>query len=186
MADELILRHSGIDKVQAALANFAGDLRKTVRGGLRKASRPLAVEAQANAPVLARPVRRRAAGTLKRNIKIFNSKKANGQGGRLGVYVSVKASRKDLRKAPVTGDPYYWRWVEGGHLIVPKFKGKYTDYKRRGRGRLTGLTARRAAATRRVAPREFLLRAYRTKAQGTIGLFTDDVLARVAKFNATR
>lgn len=184
MADALSVRHAGIDQVKAALNGFVGDLRKTVRGSLRTASRPMVAQARSDTPSLKFPTRRRVPGTIKRNIKVFNSKRANGKGGTLGVYVSVKASRKDLKRAPVSGDPYYWRWVESGHRIVKRFKGKYTDYKQRVRGRLTGLSKRRREATGFVQGRAFLLNAYRAHGQKTIGLFTDEVLKRVAKVNA--
>lgn len=186
MADAISIRHSGIDKVKAALNGFAGDLRKTVRGSLRTASRPIQRQASADAPSLRFPTRRRVPGTIKRNVRIFNSKRANGKGGVIGVYVTVKASRKDLKRAPVSGDPYYWRWVESGHKIVARFKGKYTDYRQRGRGRLTGLAQRRKEATGFVEGRAFLLGAYRAHGQKTIGLFTDEVLKRVAKVNSGR
>lgn len=181
-----IVTPRGIEETKRALLNFTGDLRKTVRASLRSASRPLVVQAKGGAPVLRKATRRRVPGTLKRNIKVLNSKRANGAGGVIGVYVTVKASRKDLKRAPISGDPYYWRWVEGGHKIVPRFKGKYTDYKQRGRGRLTGLNARRRAATGFVPGVEFLLKSYRAKGAETVHRFNDDVLARVAKFNAKR
>lgn len=186
MTGEVSVDVSGLEETKRALNAFAGDLRKTVRASLRTASRPLVVHAQGKAPVLRRVTRRRVPGTLKRNIKVLNSKRANGSGGVIGVYVTVKASRKDLKRAPISGDPYYWRWVEGGHKIVARFKGKYTDYKQRGRGRLTGLNARRRAATGFVPGVEFLLQAYRARGAETVRRFTDQVLARVAKANAVK
>lgn len=184
MTAEVNVDVSGLEETKRALNAFAGDLRKTVRASLRKSARPVVVQAKANAPVLKRPVRRRVAGTLKKNIKAINSKKANGSGGRIGVYVSVKASRKDLKKAPITGDPYYWRWVEGGHRVVARGKRIGTRF---GKARYdTTLRERRRASRRFIAAREFLLQAYRTKGREVVGLFVDDVLARIHKFNSTR
>ncbi len=164
MPDGLTLRTRGIAETKAALTNFVGDLRKTVRGSLRSAARPMRLAAQANAPVLKKATRRRVPGTLRRNIKIFNSRRANGQGGVIGVYLSVKASRKDLKRAPISGDPYYYRWVESGHRIV----------------------SRSGAATGSVPGAQYFLRAFRSHGQGTIDRFSPEVLARVARFNRTK
>lgn len=184
MTDEVIIRHSGIAATQAALSNFVGDLRKTVRGSLRAASKPMRLAAQANAPVLKFATRRRVPGTLRRNIKIFNSKRANGRNGVIGVYLSVKASRKDLKRAPISGDPYYFRWVESGHKIVPRSKRIGTRY---GKARYaTTLRYRRGNATTFVEGSAYFLRAYRTHGESTIGLFTADVLKRVAKANKAK
>jgi hypothetical protein len=184
VTDGLSFNVRGLDQVKAALANFAGDMRKTVRQSLRVASKPLRIAAQANAPVLKYPVRRRVAGTLRKNIKIVNSKRANGRDGVLGVYLTVKASRKDLKKAPITGDPYYWRWVESGHKIVTRSRRIGT---RNGKARYEKtLRARRESSQRNVAGSLFLLRAFRSHGQTTINNFSEQVLRRVEKFNRTK
>lgn len=185
MTAEVTINVDGLLDVKAALEALTADLRRrVVRSALRSAARPLIKEAKAQAPVLKYPLRRRRPGVMKSAIRAFNSKRANGQGGTLGIYVSVGASKKDLKRAPISGDPYYWRWVEGGHKIVPKFKGKYTSYRLRGRGRLTGLRSRNRAATRMVPPYSFLYPAYRTRSQEVIRLFTQKIVERIAKANA--
>jgi len=185
MADGVTVR--GLEETKRTLDGLAADLRrKVVRQAERDAMRPLVAAAREAAPILKRPHPRRRPSVMRKAIRIFNSKKANGRGGVLGVYVTVKATRATRRKAPVTGDPYYFRWVEGGHRIVPRYKGKYTDYKQRGRGRLTGLRARRRAATGWVRPYEFLLPAYRSKASHAINIFTDRIHARIAKANGVK
>lgn len=184
MDDGLNLRARGIAETQAALTNFVGDVRKVVRGALRSASRPMVRQAQGNAPILKASTRRRVPGTLRRNIKVFNSKKATGRNGVLGVYVTVKASKKDLKRAPISGDPYYWRWVESGHKMVPRSRRTGTRF---GKARYEKtLRARRLSATRRVEGSAFLLRAFRTHGQTTIDNFNGQVLARVEKFNRTK
>lgn len=182
MADGVTVH--GIEETKRALDGLVADLRrKVVRAAERDAMRPVVAAARDVAPVLKRPHPRRRPGVLRKAIRVFNSKKANGAGGRLGVYVTVKATRNARRKAPVTGDPYYFRWVESGHRIVPRYKGKYTDYKQRGRGRLTGLNARRRAATGFVPGSPFLLPAYRSKAHQAIAIFTNRIHERIAKAN---
>ncbi len=55
---------------------------------------------------------------------------------------------------------YYAKWVERGHRIVARFKGKYTDYPLRGRGRLTGLAKRRRSPVGFVQGRWMLARGF--------------------------
>lgn len=55
---------------------------------------------------------------------------------------------------------YYATWVEYGHMFVARFKGKYTDYEIRGKGRLTGLAGRRAGATEMMPPRPYMRPAF--------------------------
>lgn len=181
MADDGVsLTIRGLAETKAALLALPADLRRrVVRQALRAAARPLVAAAQSHAPILKAPARRRVPGTLRNNIKVFNSKKANGQGGRLGVYITVRASKNDLKKAPVTGDPYYWRWVEGGHRIVPRsrrtgtFRGKALYAK--------SITLRRKGSTASVKPYLFLQKAYRERAIGAVAIFNEQILARVAK-----
>ena len=63
---------------------------------------------------------------------------------------------------------FYAPWVEYGHRIVARFKGKYTDYPVRGKGRLTGLSQRRRASTGRVPPHPWFEAAVRSAAARTI------------------
>ena len=63
---------------------------------------------------------------------------------------------------------FYAPWVEYGHRIVARFKGKYTDYPVRGKGRLTGLSQRRRASTGRVPPHPWFEAAARSAAARTI------------------
>lgn len=185
MVDGVDVRITGLEQTKYALEALAADLRRrVVRGALRAASRPLVTTAKQFAPVLKYPVKRRRAGVMRKAIRVFNSKKATGKGGVIGVYVTVRASSKDLRKAPVTGDPYYWRWVEGGHRVVARGKRIGTRF---GKARYdTTLRERRRASMRKVAPKSFLQPAYRAKQQEVIRLFSEQVTARIAQANGIR
>lgn len=200
MPDFVEVKVSGVDDLGKTLDALDADLRKrVVIGALRDAARPIVVAARANAPVLKAELRsvagrkkriratsNRIAGTLRRNINAFASKIYKGQRGVIGIYVTVRASRRDLKNAPVTGDPYYFRWVEAGHRIVARFKGKYTDFKVRGRGRQTGLALRRAASTERVKPYPFLGPAFQAKGATAIQIFEDRIVERIAKANQAK
>lgn len=185
MADEFTMTVKGLEQTKIALEAMVADMRnKVVRQALRAAARPIMLAAKEHAPLLQRPTPRRVKGTLKRNIKIINSKRANGRGGVLGVYVSVKASRKDLKKAPVTGDPYYFRWVESGHRVVAKAK-RIGTYRGKAKNETT-IRERRRASIRNVPPHEFLLPAYRSKGTEAVRIFTEQITARIAKANARK
>lgn len=182
MADEIQFRVLGVKEVAAEFERLLSDLKKKdVLSALRAAARPFVLAARANAPVLKTPNPRRVAGTLRRNIKAFASKKFRGQGGVIGVYVTVKASRKDLKNSPITGDPYYWRWVEGGHRIVPRSRRVGT----RGGKAVNAATirARRQAATAMVKPHPFLGPTFPAQADAAVRLFEDRIAERIAKAN---
>lgn len=182
---ELNITVRGIADTSAALNAMAADLRRrVVYAALRAAAKPIVQDAIENAPVLRSPRRNRVPGTLKRNIKAFRSKKANGKGGALGIYVTVKASKKDLKKRPITGDPYYWRWVENEHRIVARSKRTGTKY---GKARYEKtLRARRAASSGTVPGVHFLLNAYRAKGQEAIRAFNKVIESRIARWGKNK
>lgn len=173
MADAVTAVLKGGAEMQRALDDLRGDLRRrVVRAALRDAGRPVVRQAQAEAPVLQKPTPRRQKGTLRKNIKIFTSKRYKVSQGRVGVYITVRASKKDLKNAPVTGDPYYWRWVAGGHKIV-----------RRGGG---SITSRRKAAKDSVAPNPFLERAFNAKGDEAKKIFEKRIFERIAQANSKK
>jgi hypothetical protein len=80
------------------LNNFAGDLkRKVVLQALRAAARPIIKAARAARPPNDYNSHRRVAGTLRKNIKSFTSKKFKGANGVIGVYITVKASTQKIK-----------------------------------------------------------------------------------------
>lgn len=106
--------------------------------------------------------RARAPGLLKASlITVFDGRRSNDT-------QAVYLLRFREKKAA-----YYAKWVERGHRIVPRFKGKYTDYPLRGRGRLTGLAKRRAAATGFVPGRFMLQRGFASSQQQALNAMLD-------------
>lgn len=169
-----------IDK--RALDDLRADLRRqVVMGALRDAGQVFVKEARARAPVLKQATNRRVPGTVRRNIRAFRSKLYKPSQGAIGVYVTVRATKARLRKAPVSGDPYYWRFLEGGHRIVPRTKSGLTRRQLRRLGQT--ITQRRASATRRVDPIPFLGPAFRSKQAEALRVFEVRIAARVAKAN---
>jgi len=55
----------------------------------------------------------------------------------------LKASSHGATYATLSSDAFYAGWVERGHKVVHRFKGKYEDFPLFGRKRRTGLTDRR-------------------------------------------
>jgi hypothetical protein len=78
--------------------------------------------------------------------------------------VGVRSGKGETRgKDKASVDAYYAKWVEYGHMSVARFKGSYTDYPLRGKGRLTGLALRRNAATTFVQARPYMRPAFESK-----------------------
>lgn len=185
MAEAVQIAVLGVGDLEKALNDLASDMRKkVVLAALRDAARPVLQAAKQLAPELKEPDPRRVKGTLKRNIRTITSKKYKGQNGLLGVYISVSASRKDRKNAPVTGDPYYWRWVEGGHKIVSRSRRVGT---KGGKARnAVTLRARRRAVAGEVKPSPFLAPAFATKGDAALKVFERRIVARIAKANAAK
>jgi HK97 gp10 family phage protein len=183
MAENVIeLKVEGLREAVAKLDEFRVDMRtKVVYGALRDGAKPMVRAASAFAATLTRaPLKHsRSRGTISRNVKVFRSKKFRGQDDTIGVYITVKASKADLKRAPVSGDPFYWRWVEGGHAIVPRSSRVGT---RNGKAlNKRTIRARRAAATGTVPPYPFLRPAYDQNAAQAVGIVEQRIVARVAK-----
>lgn len=151
----------GLPELKAALAGIVPKLRvRVLRNSLAAGARLVQSAQRAKAPVIsasALAVKKgyRKPGTLKSAISVRTSKR-DRRAGDVGVFVNVKPSRRGNRGAKNPNDPFYWPWVEWGHRIVARFAGKYTDYKIRGRGRLTGIAKRRRASTGWVIGRRFI------------------------------
>lgn len=107
----------GLDDLNRAIKELVGDLRrKVVRAALRDAAKPIQRAAVAAAPVLKKPHPYRLPGTLKRSILVKDSKRFNGAGGEIGVYVAVRKRKGLGGKAGARNpfDPFYWRFQEFG------------------------------------------------------------------------
>jgi len=141
---------------------------------------------------------RRIAGVMRKNIRVVTSKRDKGQNGVYSVYVTVSARRtKGLKRAPISGDPFYFKFVEAGHNIVPRGKGT----KGLSRGEIRSLTkqglrktitarrleaaaSRAKAATGRVRPYPFLGPAFERTSKQVVDRFQEAIARRVAQANA--
>lgn len=170
MADGVEFKLEGLEKAQAALTELASDMRrKVVMGALRDAGKPVAAAAKLFAPVLAQATSRRVPGTIRRSIGVFRSKRYKAANGQLGVYISVRASRAQRRRAPISGDPFYF-------FIVSM------DHKTRSKGATKALR-RKAAIARTVAGKPFLGPAFRQEGANALRIFEQRILARIDAAN---
>jgi len=173
-ADGVWFELRGVEEAVAALTELSGDMRRrVVYGALRDGGKVIAKAAQA----LARPrdfsSNRRVAGTMRRAIGAFKSKRYKAAQGRIGIYVSVRASRAQRKRSPVSGDPYYFRFVEAGH-------------KKRVGGSTNAARRRSANKGGTVPPYEFLGPAFRAKADEALRVFEQRIIARIATANQVK
>jgi len=198
MADGVTIQVNGLAEVERLLNTVAADLRGgVIRKALIEGGKIMVADAKRRAPVLKKASRTRRPGVMRAAIKVRSSKFDKGQAGVVGVYIRVSATKAQRRRAPVSGDPYFYQWVEGGHLIVPRGMG--TRGMSRGEiRRLTKLglrqtiTARRATAAARrksvatgfVRPYKFLEPAFNATKQAVVDKFKDAIARRVAQANA--
>lgn len=119
MADEIQIE--GMAVLIAKLKDVAPKLRKkAMRMALAAGARKIRSIAREAAPVLGdktaagrKPNKYRRPGTLRNAISVRTSKIAR-QGGDVGVFVSVRPLKRNLRGAKNPNDPFYWRWQEFG------------------------------------------------------------------------
>ena len=210
--DDLQFRLVGAEQLAEALRDLPQKLRtNAISKKLRDSLKPIKARARALAPVLKKPKRGRKPGTLKKAISIRTSKTARREGN-LGAFVNVRPLNKNKisafkRAGGGAGamnpdDPYYWRFVEFGHKIVPpKPKGvvgtlfgvtTYTQRLRNGKVvtrtrkyNRQSITGRRHGATGRVAPKPFLQPAAKLLAQSG-QLFIDDLTKAIQKLDRER
>lgn len=165
MADPVIVRVEGLGRLNEAVEELTGDLRKkVVVGALRDAARPIVTGAKQRAPVLRSPHPYRVPGVLRRNIAVFRSKTFRGQDGVLGVYIRVRrltggAISAFKRATGLAGrrnpfDPFYWWFLEFG--------------------------------TRTIAPRRFLAGAFQAARLNAVAIFERRIGERIRKANERR
>lgn len=179
MADEIALRLNGADQLMAALSQVTGALRKRVlRNALAAGAREIQRAAQAAAPMLRFPSRRRSVGTIRKNITVRTSKFAR-QAGDVGVFVGVRplsgSRQKKLGKrgASNPNDPYYWLFQEFGW--TPRGPRKHF---------LGGvLRTRRSSAGHRIPGRKFITVAAQNRGEAAIATFMKTVVTQIEKLN---
>jgi HK97 gp10 family phage protein len=117
----------GVPNLRAQLEAVPERLRRRVlRNALAAGARVVRDAARRAAPVLKKFDKRRKPGTLKKAITVRTSKR-DQRAGNVGVFVNVRPARGPKRFRQSTEDPFYWRWIEFGHRILPKSgKTKYT------------------------------------------------------------
>lgn len=106
---------------------------RIVRGALRAAGNTLAKSARQKAPTMQKFTRQRIPGALRRAIYV-----GRGRSGRDSVrfFVSVRGGKGYAKKG--RGDPFYWRFLEGGW--IPRGRGQKVT----GGRRLRSLKRKRA------------------------------------------
>jgi len=188
MPDFVTVKMQGLEQLEVDLNELSSDMRRrVVRQGLRDASRPVVKAAKGFAKPRDFQSKRRMAGTMRRAISTFNSKKYKGANGVIGVFITVRASRAQIKRRPISGDPFYWRFVEAGHRIVPRTSLAAARLSRLQK-RLKGITItqRRRRATGRVQAYPFLGPAFRAQGDAARRAFVDVVTKRIQQANAKR
>lgn len=149
--------------------------RRVVRSGALAAGGVFRKAARPNAPVLKKPARGRIAGALRAGIYAGRSRSKS----RAGLEVVVVGVRSGGNKAKNASDPYYWRWVEGGHLVRgpgQKIKG--------GKRRAALERSRLQASGAKSVPGVFFLRdAFRNNQQAAVRAFSSRIESRIQKAN---
>lgn len=150
----------GLPELAAHLKTLPAKIRRTcLRNGVAAGARLVRDQAKRNAPIssgmrlrkgTARIGGKRVQGQYKvppgtlRRAALLKFVKEESNDTQVNYIVTFRKGRNQQARGR---DAFYASWVEFGHKIVARFKGKYTDYKIRGRGRLTGISLRRRQAT---------------------------------------
>lgn len=181
MADGVDVRITGLPEFKSRLRALSNDVqRKVTRAGAVAAGNVFRKAAVANAPVLQKADTRknnpRVPGTLKKAIYAARSRNRSKAGMEL-IVVGVRAGRQ----AAASGkSAFYWRFVEGGHLVRgpgQKIKG--------GRNRAGLERARlKASGAKFVPPVYFLRRAFADNQDAAVTAFNARMEKRIEK--ATR
>jgi len=198
MVDGITIQVNGLAEVERLLNTVAADLRGgVIRKALIEGGKIMVADAKRRAPVLRTKHSRRRPGVMRDSIKVRSSKFDKGQAGVVGVYIRVSSTRAKRRKAPVSGDPWYYSFVEAGHNIVPRGMATKGMSRREIRqltkmGLRSTITARRATAAAKrkaaavgfVRPYPFLGPAFNATKQKVIEKFEESIARRVAQAKA--
>lgn len=176
MADGVTVKFAGLPEFKSRLQALGYDMeRRVIRSGALAAGSVFKKGAASKAPILKVPTRRRITGALKKGIYAGRSRTKSKPGLEV-VVVGVRAGGK-LSKS--SRDPYYWRWVEDGHLARgpgQKIKGG----KRRAaleRSRL------KASGAKFVPGFHFLRGAFAQNQASALRAFSSRIEARIQKAN---
>lgn len=176
MADGVSVNVIGLPAFQERLRALSVDMqRRVVRSGALAGGGVFRKAAIPNAPVLKKPDKRRIAGALRAGIYAGRSRSKS----KPGIEVVVVGVRSGGKTAKSSRDPYYWRWVEAGHLVrgpSQKIKG--------GKRRAALERSRIKASGGKFVPGVFFLRdAFRGNQTTAVRAFTSRIEARIQKAN---
>lgn len=169
----------GFNELTAKLREMPDNInRNALRAAVSSGAALVRDETKLRAPV--------KSGVLRRSLYIKQVRELS-ELTRQTFFIGARQGRKEqaVGKKRLNRDAYYGKWVERGHRIVARFKGKYTDYKIRGRGRLTGLAVRRAAPIGYVPPQPFLYPAFLAKREAAIDSMAAKLRERIERYRTT-
>lgn len=170
----------GLDELTRLFKEIPAETSKRVlKKGPSAAAKYVRDAVKAATPVGRGPKRRKGetvqAGTLKRSVFYFY-KKRDSNANQAVFAVTFRRRTKKLEM-----DGFYAPWVEFGHRIVARFKGKYTDYALRGKKRMTGLAKRRRQSKGRVPAHPFFEPAVTAAAARAVDLQVEAMQVEMAK-----
>jgi len=185
MADALFVKLDGAEETERLMKDLAADMRRrVVIGALRDAAKPVIRATRAEAPVLQKATNRRVPGTVRKNISSFRSKRYKASQGALGIYITVRATRARLRKAPISGDPFYFRPLITGHKIVRRVGKGLTVRQLRRMGQ--SITERRKNPLGFVKADDFIARGWKQTSDQALQIFNRRIIERINKANAVK
>lgn len=146
--------------------------RKTVLAAVRAAGGEFRAVARTRAPILVQKTKSRTPGSLRRNIYV--GKPRRQPQGAVRVVVSVRSGRKNQRN----GDPFYWKFLEGGW--IPRGPGNRI----RGGKRRVALERRRLAHRKVSYP--FLRPAFDSARGPALAAFNRKMNETIARFSRAK
>ena len=173
----------GLPELKAMFARIPAEVgKKVLRRGVSAGTKIVKKAVLIRTPISKAGERKRGKfavqpGTLRRALLIKFVREQSGDTQAM-YFVTFRQGRTQQKGGR---DAYYAKWVERGHKNVARYKGKYTDYKIRGRGRLHGLTLRRKAATTYTPPHPFLAPGFAASQGQATRAIVDTMLAEIKK-----
>jgi HK97 gp10 family phage protein len=178
MADGVTVK-TNLPDFKKQLQEFGYDMQRRIfRSGVSAAATVFKRLVIQEAPVLRTRHTQRVAGLLKR--AVYTKRARDSRNGLEHYFVGVRQGKRAQQRKGGSLDAFYWRFVEGGHLV-----------RRRGqrlRGGRRSLALQRArlgsSGAQRVRPYPFLAPAFRRGKDDALQAFNKRVQARIDKENA--
>jgi HK97 gp10 family phage protein len=154
----------GIPEFKRALSQLALDLRKKViRKALRAGAKVVQAQAKANAPV--------RTGLMRRRIVVMASKLRKAARGEVGVYLTVRATKKARATKDRRNDPFYFKFQEQGFHAVGR--------RRVGGGRKARAAKLASGQYRFIEGKKFLGNAFAAKRNEALQVILGEVRAHI-------